>query len=245
MSDELARLAAAAGMRLVPRRKLRLPMAQLVHALHHHAVDAVIDGGANIGQYAQALREEGWTGPILSIEADPDVQPTLAVAAAGDPRWHVLPALALGAAAGEAMLHRSAESDMSSLLAQSAQLETLSPSSAIVAQVHVAVHRLDQLSNIVDAPWRRLFVKLDLQGGEAAALDGLIGLLDRIVGLQVEMALVESYGGERLWMDTIAWLAQRGFSVHLLLPGYYERKIARHLQVDGVFFRDPPDPLIR
>lgn len=245
MSNELARLAAAAGMRLVPRHKLRLPMAQLVHALHHHAVEAVIDGGANIGQYAKSLREEGWTGPIVSVEPDPSVHRVLVAAAADDPTWQVLPALALGANPGEAMLQRSAESDMSSLLAQSAQLEMLSPSSMVVARVPVAVHRLDQLSTIVDAPYRRLFVKLDLQGGEAAALDGLTGLVDRIVGLQVEMALVESYGSERPWLDTIAWLAHRGFAVHLLLPGYYERKIARHLQVDGVFFREPSDPPIR
>ena len=37
------------------------------------AIDLVIDAGANRGQYARVLREEGWAGPIVSIEPIPEV----------------------------------------------------------------------------------------------------------------------------------------------------------------------------
>jgi hypothetical protein len=33
-------------------------------------------------------------------------------------------------------------------------------------------------------------------------------------------------------------LESAGFELFLLLPGYFERKLARQLQVDGVFIRE-------
>ena len=231
----------------MPKRqeKPRSPSAQLVHALGHHGIDLVVDVGANHGQYARTLRAHGWPGPILSIEPDPRTHALLVRNAAGDPAWTVLPPLAAGALDGTATLARSAESDMSSLLAQGALLRTLSPSSAVEDRLQVAVRRLDGLPELRDAPGRRLFVKLDLQGGEAAALDGATGLFGRVAGLQVEMALVELYRGERPWLATIAWLEARGFVLHLVVPGYYERKLGRQLQLDGIFFRPGATPSLR
>ena len=60
------------------RRKLKELDAQLVYTLDRQAVDAVIDVGANVGQYAQRLRAAGWAGPILSIEPIPEVHAVLA-----------------------------------------------------------------------------------------------------------------------------------------------------------------------
>jgi FkbM family methyltransferase len=214
--------------------KPREPIAQLVHSLGFFGVRAVIDGGANEGQYAASLRAHGWTGRVVSIEPIPEVYARLARRAAGDPAWTVLPPMALGAEEGQAVLEVSAESDMSSLRPQSELLQRISPSSAVTARIAVPVRRLDRL----DLPQGPLFLKLDLQGGEAAALDGAAGLLSRVVGIQLEMALVRLYEGEPLWRGTIARLEELGFGLHLLIPGYYERKLGRQLQADGVFYRE-------
>ena len=55
------------------------------------------------------------------------------------------------------------------------------------------------------------------------------------------MALVPCYEGERDWRATIDALARDGFELRLLLPGYFERKLGRQLQVDGVFYRPEPE----
>ena len=220
-------------------------MAQLVHALGHHGVDAVVDVGANLGQYGRALREEGWRRPILSIEPDPFTHAELVTIAAGDPAWTVLPPFAAGAVNGMATLERAAESDMSSLLPQGALLRAISPSSNVLHRLEVRTARLDAVPALADSTWRRLFVKLDLQGGEALALDGMTGLLGRVAGLQIEMALIELYEGERLWLETIAWASSHGFTLHLVISGYYERKLGRQLQMDGIFFRRPGTPSLR
>lgn len=209
---------------------------QLVHALGFFAIDAVIDVGANIGQYAQRLRRHGWRGPILSFEPLPDVHAALLRTAAPDPNWFVAPPVALADFTGSAGFARSAESDMSSLLPQSALLRQISPTSRVVERIEVPVDRLDRRPEI-RADWRRLFVKLDVQGAEPQVLAGACGLGERLIGLQLEAALVPLYEGEQDFRTLLAALERAGFALHLLIPGYYERKLARQLQVDMVLFR--------
>lgn len=208
---------------------------QLVHALGHHGIERVIDIGAHRGEYAQRLRAAGWSLPILSFEPQPGPHAALREAAWGDPLWEVAPPMVLGERDGEAELLVSADSDMSSLLEQNATLERISPSSRITERRRVRMARLDSVLGGCETD--RLFLKLDVQGAEWRVLEGAPVTLERTIGLQLEMALVPLYEGERDWRATIDLLDARGFALHLLISGYYERKLARQLQVDGVFFR--------
>jgi FkbM family methyltransferase len=237
---ELAAAAAALGFRLVPERKIREPLAQLAAALAHNQIDAVIDVGANVGQYAVGLRAVGWRGPILSFEPLPEAHAALAARAAADAGWTVAPRLALAERAGAAWLAVSAESDMSSLLPQSALLEGASPSSAVVGRVEVELARLDEVPAVRDAPWERMLVKIDVQGAEARVLAGMERLWPRVRGVQVELSLVELYRGEPPWRATVDALVARGFAPWLVIPGYFSRHLARQLQIDMVLFRDGP-----
>jgi FkbM family methyltransferase len=219
------------------RRKLKELDAQLVHTLERQAIDAVIDVGANIGQYAQRLRTAGWHGPILSIEPIAEVHDLLCQRASADPLWEVAPPFAAGAAGGEVVLDVSAESDMSSTLLQSPLLREISPSSVVRRRVTVPQRRLDEPRLLGSRNWRRLFVKVDVQGAEPAVLEGLDGIWDRVLGLQLELALVPLYEGERPWLDLVADLAGRGFAPYLLFPGYFSRALGRQVQLDMVFYR--------
>ena len=235
----LRRLARAVGYDLVPRRKLRELDAQLAFTLRRQEVDAVIDVGANAGQYARRLRAAGWRGAILSIEPIPELQAALARAAAADPLWEVAPPLALGETGGTVTLEVSAEADMSSTLPQSPLLRTISPSSVVRRRIEVPRQRLDQLELVCRRPWRRLFVKVDVQGAEPAVLAGMTGLWDRVAGLQLELALLPLYQGERPWLELVADMAQRGFAPYLLFPGYFAKALGRQVQLDAVFYRAP------
>jgi FkbM family methyltransferase len=224
------------GAKVVARKPRDLD-AQLVFTLERHAIDAVIDVGANLGQYAARLREAGWRQPILSIEPIPEIHRRLVERAAADPAWEVAPAMAIGACTGEVDLEVSAESDMSSTRAQSPLLQAISPSSAVLRRVKVPQQRLDGLDLVGHRPWRRLFVKADVQGAEPAVLAGMTGLWDRVQGLQLELALVALYEGERMWLDLVGDLADRGFAPYLLFPGYFSRALGRQVQLDVVFYR--------
>ena len=219
------------------RAKPRTGPAQLAAILSHEAVDAVLDVGANAGQYALMLRQAGYTGPILSFEPLPGPHAALAAAAADDPAWRVAPPMALGDTAGEVVIERSAESDMSSILAQSPLLQALSPSSAVLERLAVPCARLDDLGERLDPAWRRLHLKIDVQGFEPHVLAGASGLLPRIVTIQLELALQPVYAGEVDWRVMVDRLQDLGFRPALVLPGYFERKLARMLQLDMVFAR--------
>jgi FkbM family methyltransferase len=232
------RLAQAFGHDLIPRRKLKDLDAQLAFTLEHQGIDAVVDVGANLGQYATRLREAGWRGPILSIEPIPEVHRALAERAAADPAWEVAAPMAVGAETGEVELDVSAESDMSSTLRQSPLLRGISPSSAVVRRILVPQRRLDELPELAARPWRRLFVKIDAQGAEPAVLSGLDRLWGRVQGLQLEMALLPLYEGEVPWLELLGDLASRGFAPYLLFPGYFARALGRQVQLDMVLYRE-------
>jgi len=211
---------------------------QLVLALQTAGVERVVDVGANSGQYAQRLRAAGFDGPILSVEPLPEAHARLARAAEHDPAWEVAPRLAAGATAGRAPLARSLESDMSSLRPQNARLLRLSPSSAVVDTLEVEVQPLAALVAPRHAT-ECLFLKLDVQGFEDAVLDGVGPLWRHVVGVQLELALLKLYEGERRYLEMCARMESLGFELALVLPGYFDGKLKRQLQFDGVFLRAP------
>ena len=116
----------------------------------------------------------------------------------------------------------------------------MSPTSSVRDTIVVTTQRLDALPELLLAPWRRLFVKIDVQGAEGRVLDGAAELWPRIRGLQLELSMSELYLGERPWRQVLDELGARGFFPRLWLPGYFDRHLGRQLQVDVVLFRDPP-----
>jgi FkbM family methyltransferase len=237
----LQRLARRFGYDLTPRRKAKPPQAQLVAVLEHFGITCVLDVGANAGQYGAVLRAWGYPGRIVSFEPQAGVHAALERRAAADPGWQVAPPMALGGRTGEIELEVSAESDMSSVLTQSGLLRQVSPSSAVVRRETVPLRRLDQVAGPYLKPEDRVFLKIDTQGYEAEVLAGAGDLLERLAGMQLEMSLVPLYEGDRAFRAMLDELAALGFEPYLFLPGYFERKLARQLQVDGVFMRPSPD----
>jgi FkbM family methyltransferase len=233
----LQRLARRLGYDLTPRRKAKSPPAQLVAVLKHFRITCVLDVGANVGQYGALLRERGYSERIVSFEPQAGSHAALERRAAADAAWQAAPRMALGARTGEVELEVSAESDMSSILPQSPLLRQVSPSSAVVRKETVPLRRLDDVAGSYLEPDERVFLKIDAQGYEAEVLAGAAGLLERLAGIQLEMALVPLYEGERPFRAMLDTLSALGFEPYLFLTGYFERKLARQLQIDGVFMR--------
>ena len=231
------RLARRLGYDLTPHNKARPHEAQLAAVLERFDVSCVLDVGANVGQYATMLRERGYGGRIVSFEPLADAHALLLRRAAADPLWQVAPRMAIGDRDGEVELEVSAESDMSSLLPQSALLREISPSSAVLRRERVEVARLDAVAQAYLAPDDRVFLKIDTQGFEPQVLAGAVSLIPRLCGLQLEMSLVECYEGEVGFRAMLDRMGAAGFEPWLFIPGYFERKLGRQLQLDGVFMR--------
>ena len=211
--------------------------AQLVDILDRQGITCVLDVGANTGQYATYLRRSGYLGRIISFEPQAAAHAALRKAADGDADWAVAPAMALGEADGQATLHVSAESDMSSFHEFDPDFLATSPTSRYVSREEVQVRRLDSVFDGIVAAEDRPFLKIDTQGHEAGVLDGADGVLRRLAGIQLEMSLVPVYRGEAPFDALMARMQSAGFVPALFIPGYYSRHLGRMLQVDGVFVR--------
>jgi Methyltransferase FkbM domain len=133
---------------------------------------------------------------------------------------------------------------MSSILPQSELLQRISPSSAVLRRERAPMARLESAAQPYLSPEDRIFLKIDTQGFEPQVLAGAGSLMARLCGVQLEMSLVPCYEGEIGFREMLDRLAAAGFEPYLFIPGYFERKLGRQLQLDGVFMREAALPPI-
>jgi FkbM family methyltransferase len=213
--------------------------------LREHRVGALIDGGANTGQWALGIRGNGYRGLIISFEPLGDPFAALRVTSAGDPLWRCVQA-ALGDADTEAGMNVAGNSVSSSLLPMELTHLSAAPESAYVRTEAVAVVRLDSVVPKMVPAGTSLALKLDLQGYEAAALAGAEGILAEVCLVECELSIVSLYHGQPLYLDMIDLLDGLGFSLASLSEGLTDPATGHVMQMDAIFFRaDGPRPTPR
>jgi FkbM family methyltransferase len=214
------------------------PLARRKQLFERHAIDVLLDVGANAGQYATEMRDLGYRGWIVSFEPLASAFRELAEIAKRDreAKWRAVP-IGLGPAAGQATLHVAGNSLSSSLLPMLAQHVQSAPESAVVGTETVTLQTLASALDSCRDLGTRPFVKIDAQGYERKIVESGGDALERVVGLQLEMSLVPLYEGESLMTEIITYLETVGFVPMSLEPGYTDPQTGRMLQVDGVFFR--------
>ena len=214
------------------------PVLRRMKLLDDHRVDVVLDVGANAGQYGRELRALGYAGRIVSFEPLSAAFAALEAARAGDPLWQA-ERLAVGMAAGEAVLHMAENSVSSSLLPMLPRHLASAPASRYVGTETVRTERLDTLLARHLHDGDRPFLKVDTQGSELAVVRSAGSDLHRLVGLQLELSLVPLYQGETLFAEMVALLAREGYTLVSIEPGHADIASGQLLQVDGIFLRAP------
>jgi FkbM family methyltransferase len=214
---------------------------QLASQLSAHRVEVVFDVGANIGQFAERLRDAGFHGRIISFEPSRAAHSKLMKRAKNDSHWIVAPRMALGNHDGTMTLNLAGNSASSSLLPMLDSHATAAPESRYVGSETVDLRTLDDVSASFLTAEERIFLKLDVQGFEFNVLQGATRFLGGVIGIQLELSLLPLYDGEHLFHPMLDALEQRGFELWSLIPGLVDPRTSRLLQVDAVFFRDPPN----
>jgi FkbM family methyltransferase len=198
----------------------------------------VFDVGANVGQYGHSLRKCGFTGRIVSFEAIPSVHAQLSAVAARDRDWIVAPCCALGRAQGEARINLARNSVSSSLLSMNDVHLKAAPDSKYIASETVRVERLDDIARPLLPKDGRLFLKVDTQGYEEEVLAGADLILKSVSAMQLELSVVPLYQAAPSLRRILELCEGLGFQLHGLIPGFYEEKSGRLLQMDGLFLRN-------
>jgi FkbM family methyltransferase len=209
------------------------PGHHLINLMRTYGVDCVLDVGANEGQFAAMLRESGYEGRIVSFEPLAESYDKLLAAAAGDPFWSTRQ-LALGDRAGTITLNVTASKDVVSVLAPQEWWSEQWVGARVERTVEAAATTLDDLAR--EIPYQRLFLKIDTQGYDLRVLAGARALLERVVGVQVEMSSVALYEGMPDYIETLQAMRDIGFAPSAVFPVLSDERL-RAIELDGVFVR--------
>lgn len=116
---------------------------------------------------------------------------------------------------------------------------------AVLREVEIETHRLDSFA--IPPPD---YMKLDIQGGEIAALEGAGAMLDQLCVVESEALFVPLYEDQPLFGDLQRWFADHGFLFHkcvdLASRAYRPvrganpaQPFSQWLWADAIFVRDP------
>lgn len=179
-----------------------------------HAIDCVIDVGANIGQYGKFIRDLGFQGPIISFEPVAATFEQLKIAASEDPLWHVYP-FALGAAEGSQAIHVYSSSQFASFHQATEYARDTWHSLDTSADESVQVRRLDgmfeELRKLTGAS--NFYLKIDTQGHDKAVLEGAQEALRSVRAMQSELSMIAVYHATPRAPEMLKYFHAHGFQV--------------------------------
>jgi len=211
--------------------------AQLMKTLAEHRINLVFDVGANAGHFGRFLRDAGYLGRIVSFEPLSAAWNLLRKASYNDPHWEAAPRTAIGSQNGEIEINVAQNAVSSSILPMHTAHVVAAHESKYIGVERVPLRRLDSVAAAYIQPHSVAFLKVDTQGYEDQVLKGAESILDRIVGIQLELSTVPLYAGQLLYDDFFALLKPLGFELWAVCPVLVDPQSGRLLQLDATFFR--------
>jgi FkbM family methyltransferase len=231
----ITRLLNAAGLDVrwhVPR-----PPHALSTLLELYKVQTVFDVGANSGMSGEYLRNIGFRGEIVSFEPVRQLFEQLERRARADPHWHC-ENIGLGDSEGELVMRVSGEhGGASSFLRMTDHIPMHAPELRVVREEQVAVSTVDAVVERYYPRGDRLFLKLDVQGYEKQVLEGARRSIARIVGIRVEVSVVQSYHGEPLMCEMLQYVCSLGYRLTSIEPAWSNPATQEVYEFDATLFR--------
>ena len=209
-----------------------------VNELKLRQVNAVLDIGANSGQYAAGLRAADFHGRIVSFEPLSGPYSRLASSAASDPRWDCRQC-AVGDCDGTILMNVAGNAGGgSSVLPMTKRHQEVLPSANYVRTEVAPMCRLDTVAPQVLRPHDVAFLKVDVQGFEKQVIAGGKSTVnDRCAGMQLELSFEPLYEGGMLVAEALDLAYSLGFRLRGFAPFFLDVHSGRVLQADGIFFR--------
>ena len=136
---------------------------------------------------------------------------------------------------GPATFHETTAAMSSSLFRPNEAVLALYPNVApyirLKASHPVQTKRLDDVAEIDGVD----FLKMDIQGGELAALKGARRLLQNVLAVQAEVEFVPLYEGQPLFADVDTFMRAAGFQFHTFTR--IARRFVRPIQITNIDVR--------
>jgi len=209
---------------------------RLNHFLKLNNIECILDIGANIGQYAEYLRQIGFKNNIISFEPLNDAYEILKTKTKKDSRWEAYN-FGIGENDQISKINVSKNSFSSSILDMSNSHFDSSPESIYVSSQKIKIKRLDRLEFLEKLTDKNLFLKIDTQGYEEQVINGSINIINRVKGIQIEMSLNELYKEQILFEELYKKIVNLNFDLWDIRRGFSNPTSGRVLQFDAIFFK--------
>jgi len=198
-------------------------------------IETLFDIGANAGQYAMKMREEGYAGTIVSFEPLSDAHRLLQANASKDSKWLVHERCAIGEREDTLDINISGNSKSSSLLPMLETHSKSAPTSTYIGTEQVDVIPLSAVFDGYRSPGMTNFLKIDTQGFEHHVLAGIENDLESFVGVQSELSIIPLYENSELYPYYFEYFDAHGFDLWDVEPGFSSPETGRLLQFDAIF----------
>lgn len=224
LKETVSTVTRAVGLELIPTWRLEnLSFELFLRKLFDlYSIDAVIDVGANNGQYHDFVRHQvGYQGWIVSFEPDPDCVLKLLERSKGDSKWRIEP-VGLGCQIDQLDLHVTANSHFNSFLQPDKDgltAKQFEAQSTVTRTTTVEVRTLDDYAHFFsELGIRRSYLKLDTQGFDLQVLKGASRLLPKVCALQTEASVRAIYKDMPDYRNTLDTLSKSGFTLSQTFP---------------------------
>ena len=203
------------------RKHYKVPTANaastMMNVINHYQIDLVLDVGANVGQFGNELRKEGYEGELHSFEPVEDTFRKLESASSDDSNWFCHHQ-ALGAAAGKREINLMGSSDFCSFSDPSEFGKNRYKKLRVEGTEEVSVSTVTDFLTNHNLTGRRALLKMDTQGHDLDVLEGAKGALTNILALQSEISLTPLYDGMPSYLESLKAYADLGYAVAGLHP---------------------------
>lgn len=204
--------------------------------LRNGQISVFLDCGANRGEFASHIRHSGYSGRMVSFEPASIEFANLSYLASHDPSWDCHQ-LALGDYDGVASFNLAGNSESSSLLPMLDRHLASAPESQYAGTETVYVSQLDTVCDEYLSGQENIYLKLDVQGNEMAALKGAGRILRSTLAIEIELALVQLYADQTLFSEMISYINQLGFRLYGYENNFVDPITGEVLEVNGIFLR--------
>ena len=189
------------------------PFMAIIRQIDVANISAVLDVGANIGQFGIDMRRHGFKGQIISFEPVSKTFQALTKTVRKNQPWQAIQ-LGLGSVESEQEINVSGNAGLSTslLTMDSIHLQNF-PKSATVATEKINVSTLDKQIKLLGIDSTTILLKLDVQGYEAEVLKGATNSLSKIKFCYLEVSLIPMYEGELTMLPMLNILADAGHQV--------------------------------
>jgi FkbM family methyltransferase len=237
IADTTATLFSGRGRKaLLGWKPFSLTAFKMLNALASHGLlpRTIVDGGANVGQFARAAAETFPEARIIAFEPLPDVADKLRTNLSDCQRAEVR-AVALGSVDGAVSFRRNRYSPASSILRLRADATESFPQVREDEELEVPVVRLDTILDheVLEPP---VLLKLDLQGYELEALRGAEATLRRTQHVLLETSFRAIYEEEPSFEEIHALMRSSGFRFACPIDVLRDTQ-GRITQMDALFER--------